>query len=163
MEITLTLGAEENRLGICEQPYTCITGPTTGNLCWNVSFGNGSEVKFARNDGGNIEDNPAYQEISFDAVTKNFTFVTRSTIDNIPAHSFNSTLYFDVIKLIQSNVTSISCATSILCETATNTRKISPQIPQFNGKFILNISVRFNLFLMFSIEYFLYTLHCSIN
>ena len=88
---------------------SCITGPIQGNLFWFAEFPNGSETRFARNDGGNAEPNPPYNEITLDGVTDYYTEVTRGIMNGDLFTNFNTTLAFDILKTNKLNITKIWC------------------------------------------------------
>ncbi len=69
MDIVLISEGVQDGLENCVQLITCTAGPILGNLFWYAAFVNGSEVRFARNDGGNAESSPTYNEITLDGVT----------------------------------------------------------------------------------------------
>ncbi len=88
---------------------SCITGPIQGHLFWFAEFPNGSEARFARNDGGNAEPNPPYNEITLDGVTDYYTEVTRGIMNGDLFTNFNTTLAFDILKTNKLNITKIWC------------------------------------------------------
>ncbi len=108
---------------------SCITGSIPeGNLFWFAEFPNGSEVRFARNDGGFAELNPPYNEITLEGVTDYYTAVTRdSNVDLF--FNFNTTLSFDVRETTKLNISSIWCQS-----TDTNSSKIIPMKLQVDGE-----------------------------
>ncbi len=114
--------------GNCVQLFTCTTGPIHGNLFWYAQFSNGSEIRFARNDGGNAETNPPYNEITLEGVIDYHTIVSRGIMDGNLFTNFNSTLSFDISHLIQYNLTSISCGSINV-----NSSVRSPQMALFDG------------------------------
>ena len=114
--------------GNCVQLFTCTTGPIQGNLFWYAQFSNGSEIRFARNDGGNSQTNPPYNEITLEGVIDYHTIVSQGNMDGGIFTNFNSTLSFDISHLIQYNLSSISCGSINV-----NSSLTSPQMAQFDG------------------------------
>ncbi len=118
--------------GNCLQLFTCTTGPIQGNLFWYAQFVNGSEIRFARNDGGNAEPNPPYNEITLDGATDYYTSVTREVMNGDLFTNFNSTLAFDGIFSIRSKIAFVICGS-----VNSNSSKIPIQLPQIKGKLIM--------------------------
>ncbi len=108
---------------------SCITGPLKGNLFWLAELSNGSEIRFARNDGGNAELNPPYNEITLDGVTDYYTEVTRGIMNGDLFTNFNTTLSFDVRETTKLNISSIWCRS-----TDTNSSKIIPMKLRVDGE-----------------------------
>ncbi len=114
--------------------FTCTTGPIQGNLFWYAQFVNGSEIRFARNDGGNAESEPPYNEITLDGVSDYNTKVTRGIMNGDLFTNFSSTLAFDVIHLIQLKITNVICGSVIF-----NSSRINSEMPQFNSKSVVRL------------------------
>ncbi len=92
---------------------SCTAGPIQGNLFWFAEFPSGSETRFARNDGGNAELNPPYNEITLEGVTDYYTEVTRGLMNGDLFTNFNTTLAFDILKTTELNITKIWCGSQI--------------------------------------------------
>ena len=96
----------------CMLLITCLSGPIQGNLFWHAIV-NGSEMRIARNDGGNAEPNPPYNEILLSGVTDYYTGVTRGIMNDNLFTTFNSTLSFNSTELVNFNVSNIRCGSVI--------------------------------------------------
>ncbi len=131
MDIVLISEGVQDGQENCVQLITCTTGPIQGNLFWYAQFSNGSEARFARNDGGNAESSPPYNEITLDGVTDYQTIVTREVMNNNLFTNFNSTLAFSIKNLVHYNLTTLSCGS-----VNSNSSKITPLIPQIDSKSI---------------------------